>query len=243
MLILISVIVPVMNEEGNIANLLSEISKVSETTPISEIIYIDDGSSDNTLKILLSLKPTYPTLRILQHDKRCGQSTAMWTGIKNATNNVIATLDGDGQNDPADIPFLYKLFQESAKTNQKVMIAGQRVKRQDTLARLWASRFANHLRSFLLNDKTRDTGCSLKMFSREDYISLPFFNHMHRYLPALMIRDGVTILHTDVAHRARTTGTSKYTNFNRAIVGITDLMGVLWLQKRPHARPQITEIK
>lgn len=232
-----------MNEEGNIASLIAEIAKASTFAPITEIIYIDDGSTDKTFDVLKSLQSQYPTLRILKHGHRSGQSAGLWTGIKAATNDVIATLDGDGQNDPADIPLVYETYLKEKSLSEKVMVAGQRKKRQDNLGRRLASRFANNLRSFLLRDGTRDTGCSLKMFSRADYINLPYFNHMHRFLPALMIRDGVKIAHIDVSHRPRTSGASKYTNLNRAIVGIADLMGVMWLQRRPNALPKITEFK
>jgi dolichol-phosphate mannosyltransferase len=232
-----------MNEEGNIASLIAEIAKASTLTPITEIIYIDDGSTDKTFDVLKSLQSQYPTLRILKHGHRSGQSAGLWTGVKAAKNDVIATLDGDGQNDPADIPLVYDIYLKEKTTSEKVMVAGQRKKRQDNLGRRLASRFANNLRSFLLRDGTRDTGCSLKMFSRSDYINLPYFNHMHRFLPALMIRDGVKIAHVDVSHRPRTSGASKYTNLNRAIVGIADLMGVMWLQRRPNALPKITEYK
>lgn len=241
--VLISVVVPVMNEEGNIAKLIAQISSAATHAPITEIIYIDDGSTDKTFEVLKSLEPQYPILRIIQHSHRSGQSAGLLTGIKSATNEIIVTLDGDGQNDPADIPLVYELYLKEKEKSDKVMVAGQRKKRQDNLGRRIASRFANNLRSFLLRDKTRDTGCSLKMFSRTDYLNLPYFNHMHRFLPALMIRDGIKIAHVDVSHRPRTSGTSKYTNLNRAIVGITDLMGVMWLQRRPHALPKITEYK
>ena len=240
---MISVIVPVMNEEGNIAPLINEIALAATTSPITEIIYIDDGSSDNTFNVLTSLTTQFPMLRVLQHDRRSGQSTALLTGIKAATNNIIATLDGDGQNDPADIPALYDLYKTETITGAKVMITGRRKKRQDNFGRRFASRFANRLRAYLLKDSTPDTGCSLKMFARIDYLDLPFFNHMHRFLPALMIRNGVRLAHVDVSHRPRTTGVSKYTNFNRAIVGIADLMGVMWLQRRSSLLPITSEYK
>lgn len=238
---MISVIVPVMNEEGNIAPLINEIALAATTSPITEIIYIDDGSTDNTYAVLTQLTAQFPMLRVLQHDRRSGQSTALLTGIKAATNDIIATLDGDGQNDPADIPALYDLYKTETISGAKVMITGRRTKRQDNFGRRFASRFANRLRAYLLKDRTPDTGCSLKMFTRTDYLELPFFNHMHRFLPALMIRNGVRLAHVGVSHRARTTGISKYTNFNRAIVGIADLMGVMWLQRRASLLPVISE--
>lgn len=238
---LITVVVPVMNEEGNLAGLIAEIAAAATKCPITEIVYVDDGSTDSTFEILKSLKTQYPMLRVVGHDKRCGQSAALWTGVKAATNNIITTLDGDGQNDPADIPLVYDLYKSKTSDGTKIMVAGQRKKRQDNLGRRLSSRFANGLRSCLLKDNTRDTGCSLKMFTRADYLNLPYFNHMHRYLPALMMRDGIHIEHVDVSHRARTAGISKYTNFGRAVVGIADLMGVMWLQRRPNALPKISE--
>lgn len=238
---MISVVVPVLNEEENIAALLHEISRAAESAPISEIIYVDDGSTDGTYEVLRSLKSKYSALRILRHDRRCGQSAALWAGVKAASNNLIATLDGDGQNDPADIARLYDLYERSKNHREKLMIVGERKKRNDSISRRLASRFANRLRSALLKDRTKDTGCSLKMFRRKDYINLPYFNHMHRFLPALMIREGVHLVHVDVSHRPRQHGVSKYGNFSRALVGVSDLLGVWWLQKRPYAFPEINE--
>lgn len=238
---MISVIVPVLNEEENIAGLIEEISRAAESTPISEIIYVDDGSTDGTYEVLRSLKSKYSALRILRHDRPCGQSAALWAGVKAASNNLIATLDGDGQNDPADIARLYDLYERSKNHREKLMIVGERKKRNDSISRRLASRFANRLRSALLKDRTKDTGCSLKMFRRKDYINLPYFNHMHRFLPALMIREGVHLVHVDVSHRPRQHGVSKYGNFSRALVGVSDLLGVWWLQKRPYAFPEINE--
>lgn len=238
---MISVIVPVMNEEDNIAGLLREIGQASEIIPISEIIYVDDGSTDQTYAILQSLKNEYKSLRVIQHDRRCGQSAAMWAGVKAAGNDVIATLDGDGQNDPADIRLLYELYERHKKSSARTMVVGQRARRNDNWGRRVASRFANKLRASILKDQTRDTGCSLKLFRRKDYLSLPYFNHMHRFLPALMMREGVHLVHVDVSHRSRQHGVSKYGNFSRALVGVTDLLGVWWLQSRPYAYPRITE--
>lgn len=240
---MISVVVPVMNEEGNLASLVAEIATASTRSPITEIIYVDDGSTDNTYGVLKQLASEFPMLRVFQHDRRSGQSTALLTGIRAAKNDIIVTLDGDGQNDPADIPLVYELYKSQTANGAKIMVTGRRKKRQDNLGRRFASRFANRLRAYLLKDKTPDTGCSLKMFTRTDYLNLPFFNHMHRFLPALMVRDGVKLAHVDVAHRQRLTGVSKYTNFNRAIVGISDLIGVMWLQRRPNGLPAVSEYK
>lgn len=238
---MISVVVPVLNEEENIAPLLQEIASAAKTVPISEIIYVDDGSTDGTYDTLRSLRGEYPALRILRHDRRCGQSTAFWTGVKSASNDLIATLDGDGQNDPADIERLYSMYERHKHLREKLMIVGERKKRNDSLSRRLASRFANGLRSALLKDMTKDTGCSLKLFRRKDYANLPYFNHMHRFLPALMMREGVHLIHVDVSHRPRQRGVSKYGNFSRALVGITDLLGVCWLQTRPYEFPKISE--
>lgn len=238
---MITVVVPVLNEEENIAALLEEIVRAAQDTPISEIIYVDDGSTDGTYEILRSMRGKYSALRVLRHDRRCGQSAALWTGVKSAGNDLIATLDGDGQNNPADIALLYGLYERHKNIGPKLMIVGERKKRNDSLSRRLASRFANGLRSALLRDMTKDTGCSLKMFRRKDYSTLPYFDHMHRFLPALMIREGVRLVHVDVSHRPRQHGVSKYGNFNRAIVGITDLLGVLWLKTRPYAFPEIKE--
>lgn len=238
---MITVVVPVLNEAENIEALLDEISRAAITAPISEIIYVDDGSTDGTYEILRSLKHKYVALRVLRHDRRCGQSAGLWAGVQAAGNDLIVTLDGDGQNDPADIALLYNLYEQHKNISEKLIIVGERKKRNDNVSRRLASRLANGLRSALLKDMTKDTGCSLKMFRRKDYITLPYFDHMHRFLPALMMRNGVHLLHVDVSHRPRQHGVSKYGNLSRALVGITDLLGVRWLQTRSYAFPQITE--
>jgi dolichol-phosphate mannosyltransferase len=239
---MITVIVPVLNEEANISSLISEIMASAQNCPITEIIYIDDGSTDKTLEVLQEIQKTNPILRAISHNIRCGQSQAMWTGIKAAQNNLIVTLDGDGQNDPADIPLLYQTYMRAKDTDHQIMVAGQRRKRQDNFGRRLSSRLANGIRRALLDDGTKDTGCSLKLFNREDYLNLPYFNHMHRYIPALMKRAGVGIAHVEVNHRPRTQGQSKYTNFGRALVGVYDLIGVMWLQKRASQHPTVTEV-
>ena len=238
---MISVIVPVLNEEGNIASLLQDIELASSASPISEIVYVDDGSNDETYSILKSLKATYPSLRVIKHDRSCGQSAALWTGIKAASNDLVVTLDGDGQNDPADIKILYDQYVQNEHITPRLMITGERKKRNDSLMRRLASRSANRIRSALLRDQTKDTGCSLKLFLRKDYINLPYFDHMHRFLPALMLRDQVKLIHVPVSHRPRQSGVSKYGNFSRALVGVSDLLGVWWLQTRPNAHPAIAE--
>lgn len=238
---MITVVVPVLNEEDNIKTLIEEIDAAAKTAPISEIIYVDDGSTDGTYDVLQSLKPTYAALRVIRHTQRSGQSAALWTGVRAAGNDVIVTLDGDGQNNPADIPALYDLYTNNKEFYLKLMVAGERAKRNDNWVRRISSRIANKIRSRLLKDNTRDTGCSLKLFQRRDYLSLPYFDHMHRFLPALMMRDHVRILHVPVSHRPRMKGTSKYGTFDRLAVGISDLWGVWWLLRRPFAYPETYE--
>lgn len=238
---MITIVVPVLNEEENIHQLLQEITAVSRNIPISEIIYVDDGSTDKTVEILQSLKQEQKALRVVRHSKTSGQSAALWTGVKAAGNEIIVTLDGDGQNDPADISQIYNLYISNVEKFPKIMIAGERRKRNDVWIKRVSSRFANRIRSSLLKDNTRDTGCSLKLFRRKDYLALPYFDHMHRFLPALMMRDNARILHTSVSHRPRTRGVSKYGTLDRLAVGISDLWGVWWLLKRPFAHPEIVE--
>ena len=229
---MITVVVPIYNEQDNIKPLLDEITLAAKDIPISEIIYVDDASTDQTFDVLKDLRNLYPALRVLRHSKNSGQSAALWTGIKASGNDIIVTLDGDGQNNPADIQLLYQKLQDNKKNYSKLMVAGQRVKRDDSWIKLKSSKIANAVRGSLLKDNTRDTGCSLKLFSRRDFMNLPYFDHIHRFLPALMMRDGVQILHVDVSHRARVSGVSKYGTLDRLFAGIYDLLGVLWLQKR-----------
>lgn len=229
---MISVIIPVHNEQDNIVSLLKEIEKASETCPISEVIYIDDASTDKTFSILEDQAQNFAFLRVLRHSVRSGQSAAFMAGARAAGNEILVFMDGDGQNDPADITKLLFAYNTAAKSNSRVMVAGQRQKRHDNAVRRISSRLANKIRSGLLKDGTRDTGCSLKMINRENYLHLPFFNHMHRFLPALLIRDHVRIIHVDVSHRPRHAGHSKYGFWNRLWVGILDLFGVKWLMMR-----------
>lgn len=232
---MLSVVVPVHNETENIAPLVAEIAALATHVPLQEIIYVDDGSTDGTLAELHRVAETQPLLRILSQSPRSGQSAATWTGVQASTQPVCVTLDGDGQNDPEGIVAMFGVFMEASKTNPRVMVAGQRAKREDNIVRKLSSRIANKVRAKVLNDGVRDTGCALKMFRRDDYLSLPYFDHMHRFLAALFMREGVTIHLSDVRHRPRTRGTSKYGVWNRLWVGIVDLFGVAWLQSR--ARP------
>lgn len=238
---MITVVVPVLNEEENIRLLVEEIARAARNVPISEILYVDDGSTDRTFEILQNLKKDYPSLRVIRHDRRCGQSAALLSGIKAAGNNLIVTLDGDGQNDPSDIQRLYTVYELNQSVSPRIMVAGEREKRNDVWIKRVSSRLANRIRSALLKDNTRDTGCSLKLFRRKDYLALPYFDHMHRFLPALMLRDNIRVLHVPVSHRPRTRGVSKYGTFDRLAVGISDLWGVWWLLKRPFAHPEVFE--
>ncbi len=235
--ILLSVVVPVHNEAANLAPLIGAIVQATaQALPgiRCEIVYVDDGSSDDTPARLVKLMRATPSLRMIRHRRSCGQSAALITGIKQAEGSVIATLDGDRQNDPADIPaMLRRLLDEEAKTpGQPVLIAGHRVSRQDTGAKRFGSRFANTIRAGLLRDATPDTGCGLKLFRRAAFLALPGFDHMHRFLPALFIRAGGRVVSVPVRHHQRVEGQSHYTNWKRLKVGIVDLAGVAWLQRR-----------
>ena len=231
----LSVVVPVFNEQDNVAPLIGEIVAALRGNALLEggdfeIVYVDDHSRDGTLAKLQQLKIEVPELRVIHHVTQSGQSTAVRNGVKAARGAWIATLDGDGQNDPADIP---KLLTERARAADDVkLFAGWRVHRQDSGSKRWASTLANAIRTRMLRDDTPDTGCGIKLFEREAFLDLPHFNHMHRYLPALIQRAGWKTLSVPVNHRARSTGVSKYNNFNRALVGIADLRGVAWLIRR-----------
>lgn len=229
---MITVIVPVYNEQDNIEPLIKEISETTKDIPVNEVIYIDDASTDETWNVLKKLRSEYPNLRILKHGNNSGQSAALLTGIKSAKNDIIVTLDGDGQNPPADIKLLWEAYEANKNPSSQLAVLGERAKRNDSWIKRLSSRFANGLRGYLLKDNTKDTGCSLKLFHKTDFLKLPYFDHIHRFLPALLIRENVRLIHVDVSHRQRTHGESKYGTIDRALVGISDLRGVLWLQKR-----------
>lgn len=229
---MITVVVPVHNEQENIAPLLNEISAASGHAPISEVIYIDDGSTDGTPQALENMRGIVPMLRVIRHSVKSGQSAAFMSGVRAAGNSLIVLIDGDGQNDPRDIERLFECYQKHSGPGGRLMIAGQRAKRHDNFIRRLSSRLANRIRSSILRDGIRDTGCSLKLIRREDYLRLPYFNHMHRFLPALLMRDHVRILTVDVSHRPRERGVSKYGFWGRLRVGIVDLFGVWWLLRR-----------
>ena len=241
----VSVVVPVRNEAPNVAPLIAEIRTALAAVP-HEIIYVDDGSTDDTLAQLkeLAVQAGPSPLVIRRHRRSCGQSAAIVTGVRAGRGRWIATLDGDGQNDPADIPgMLERATLERAQAGHlagagPVLVAGHRTKRRDSPVKRLSSRFANRIRMLLLRDATPDTGCGLKVFPRDAFLELPHFDHMHRYLPALFIRAGGRVVSVPVNHRPRTRGTSKYGTLDRLWVGIFDLVGVAWLQRR-WRRPEI----
>jgi dolichol-phosphate mannosyltransferase len=231
--------VPVKNEADNILPLVGEIAAALEGQAAYEIVYVDDGSDDATPRRLEDAKAVTPALRVVRHRRSCGQSQAVATGVRLARAPLIATLDGDGQNDPADIPaLLRRLLAEPEAERDLLLVAGHRRKRQDDSIRRWSSRIANQVRAALLQDDTPDTGCGLKLFSRAAFLDMPRFDHMHRFLPALMIRRGGRVVSVPVNHRPRQRGTSKYGVWNRLWVGIVDMFGVMWLQARA-SRPVI----
>ena len=241
----LSVVIPVRNEAENILPLLAEIHAALEGRAEFEVVYVDDGSRDATPARLAEALKAHPRLRVLAHAESCGQSAALVTGFRAARGEWIATLDGDGQNDPADIPKLIAARDSAGRAGRPAnlqLVAGYRKKRQDTWLKRFSSRVANGVRSRLLGDATPDTGCGLKLIQRQATLELPVFDHMHRFLPALIQRNGGATLSVEVNHRPRTRGTSNYGMFDRLWVGIVDLFGVMWLQRRVR-RPRVTELR
>lgn len=237
----LSVVAPMYDEEGGAAALVGEIAAALAGIDY-EIIVVDDASRDGTKAVLAALKAATPRLRVIAHQRNAGQSRAVRTGILAARAPVIATIDGDGQNDPADIPDLYQKLCRADASPLLALVGGERRKRQDSTAKRYASRLANEIRSRLLRDGARDTGCGLKVFYREAFLRLPAFDHMHRYLPALMRREGYLTEFAPVNHRPRTYGRSKYTNLGRLAVAVRDLLGVLWLIDRARSPDHISEL-
>jgi dolichol-phosphate mannosyltransferase len=234
----ISVVVPVKDEAGNVGPLAREIAAALKGEA-HEILFVDDGSTDGTAQALAALKAELPQLRVLRHGRNLGQSRGILSGVKAATGEIIITLDGDGQNDPADIP---KLLERLRADPGLGMVSGVRVKRKDTASRRLASRLGNRFRNLMLGDGASDTGCGLKAFRRQVFLDLPYFDHIHRFLIALVLRDGVGVAYVPVNHRARLTGRSKYTNFGRLLVSFHDLLGVRWLQRRHRGKSEIREL-
>lgn len=233
----LSIVIPAKNETENIVALVDAIDGALQAHVPFEIIVVDDCSTDNSVAVLMARAQTMPHLRVVRHDRSGGQSAAVHSGVMAARAPIILTLDGDGQNPPEELPRLAAPL--LADTTGRIgLVAGQRVDRQDTWSKKFASKFANRLRGWILQDGTRDTGCGLKAFRRQAFLDLPYFNHMHRYLPALFTRDGWTVAHVDVSHRQRGAGRSNYSNLQRAFVGVVDLVGVAWLlRRRKKARP------
>jgi dolichol-phosphate mannosyltransferase len=239
----LSVVVPVMNEVENAVPLLNEICAALRGKVSFEAIFVDDASRDATVQSLKAAQGQTPELRVLRHAKNSGQSRAVRTGVLAARGTLIATLDGDGQNDPADIPNLLATWRTAVAGDPLLgLVAGQRRKRQDNFMKRLASRVGNGVRQWLLQDNTRDTGCGLKLFSREAFLRLPYFDHIHRFMPALMLREGYRIAHVDVNHRPRSHGVSKYGTLDRLIVSLSDLRGVRWLRRRSRNPERVDEV-
>ena len=234
----ISVVVPVKDEAGNVGPLAREIAAALTGQP-HEILFVDDGSSDGTAQALAALKADLPQLRVLRHGRNLGQSRGIRTGVQAARGEIIVTLDGDGQNDPADIPMLLTRLRTEPELT---MVSGVRVKRQDSASRRLASRLGNGFRSAMLGDGATDTGCGLKAFRRQAFLDLPYFDHLHRFLIAMIQREGGKVAYVPVNHRPRLTGASKYTNFGRLLVSAQDLLGVRWLQRRHRGTTDIREL-
>jgi dolichol-phosphate mannosyltransferase len=235
----VSVVVPVRNEAGNIAPLLAEIAAALDGRWAFEVVYVDDGSSDGTAAELKRLKAQYPWLRVVHHKQSCGQSAAVRSGVAAARGAMVVTLDGDGQNNPAFLPALLGALEEGAP--RVGLIAGQRVGRKASGFKKLQSRIANAVRGAVLRDGTRDTGCGLKAFRRDDFLRLPYFDGLHRFLPALVKREGYAIGYVDVVDRPRGAGQSNYGLWDRLWVGILDLAGVWWLIRRKKQIPDVSE--
>ncbi|PCI05927.1 MAG: glycosyl transferase [Hyphomicrobiales bacterium] len=235
----ISLIIPTFNEEGNIPSLIEESFAEIPAKILGELIVVDDCSTDGTVKAIEALQSKYPKLRCLKHQTNAGQSASMRTGIIAARFDIIATLDGDGQNDPADIPNLVAKLGKPGEGGV-ALVGGVRTKRKDTGSKRWASKAANWIRDTVLRDNCPDTGCGTKTYWREAYLRLPFFTSIHRYLPALFQTYGYKCEYVPVNDRPRMSGVSKYNNLNRALIGIHDLVGVSWLRRRTIA-PEVIE--
>jgi dolichol-phosphate mannosyltransferase len=235
----LSVVIPVKDEAANVAPLVAELRAALDGLLDYEILYVDDGSVDGTAAEVARLQAEAPNLRLLRHMGSCGQSAAVRSGVRAARAAWIATLDGDGQNDPADIPKLWRIGL-TAPEAPSLLIAGYRESRRDSWGKRFASQVANRVRRRMLGDDTPDTGCGLKLFPRSLFLDLPYFDHMHRFLSALVLREGGTVRSIRVNHRPRRGGASKYGIFDRLGVGVVDLFGVIWLKRRA-ARPHLLD--
>lgn len=234
----VSIVVPVRNEAGNIDPLIAEIAAALEGRWDFEIVYVNDGSTDATPDKIAAQMRARNNLRHIRHAQSCGQSAAVRSGVRAARGAIVATLDGDGQNNPAFLPQMIEAIEKGSG-----LAAGQRIGRKDTGFKRWQSRTANKIRNAVLKDGTRDTGCGLKAFRRDVFLSLPYFDGLHRFLPALVRREGYDIAYVDVIDRPRHSGVSNYGFFDRLWVGIMDLCGVWWLIRRKRATPVVTEVR
>ncbi|MGL5114607.1 MAG: glycosyltransferase family 2 protein [Beijerinckiaceae bacterium] len=235
----LSVVIPAKNEEKNIVPLVAELEAALAPLGPFEVIYVNDGSTDGTEAELRRLCVSRPWLRQLRHRKSAGQSASVRSGVRAARASIVATLDGDGENNPAYLPELYRMLLVAPENG---LAAGQRVGRKASGFKRFQSRLANRVRGAILKDGTRDSGCGLKCFPRELFLSLPYFDAIHRFLPALVVREGYRIVHLDVIDRTRLSGVSNYTMWNRLWVGILDLAGVWWLIRRKKPSPMPEEI-
>ena len=239
--IAVSIVVPVRNEAENIAPVIAEIAAALDGRWNYEIIYVNDGSTDATPERLASAMKSRPNLREVRHATSTGQSAAVRSGVRVAHGAIVATLDGDGQNNPAFLPALISAIEQGGERTG--LVAGQRVGRKDTGFKKIQSRIANTVRNAILHDGTRDTGCGLKAFRREVFLAMPYFDGLHRFLPALVRREGYDIAYVDVIDRPRHSGVSNYGFFDRLWIGIMDLAGVWWLIRRKKPTPVATEVK
>lgn len=235
----VSIVVPVRNEAGNVSPLIAEIAAALDGRWPFEIIYVNDGSTDGTAAELDALIRQYDWLRQVKHRDSCGQSAAVRTGVSRARAPIVVTLDGDGQNDPAFIPAMIGVLEDPAR--RIGLVAGQRVGRKSGGFKKIQSRIANAVRGAVLKDGTRDTGCGLKAFRRDLFLALPYFDGLHRFLPALIRREGYEVGYVDVVDRSRGHGTSNYGLWDRLWVGILDLAGVWWLIRRKKRQPVVSE--
>lgn len=236
----LSVVVPVHNEAENVEPLAAEVATALADGPPYELIFVDDGSDDDTPVRLAALAAGASAVRTVRHRVRAGQSAAIVTGVRAASAPWVATLDGDGQNDPADLPRLWAELRAAPPTARLGLVNGHRRLRRDSLSKRLSSRIANAVRARALGDRTPDTGCGLKVFRRDAFLALPHFDHMHRFLPALFLRAGWNLRSVDVRHRPRQRGRSHYGMWQRLRVGIVDLLGVAWLQRRA-LRPDVED--
>jgi glycosyltransferase involved in cell wall biosynthesis len=237
----VSIVVPVYNEAENVGALVEEIDAALKGRAY-EMIVVDDCSRDDTSEALRGLKARYPMLRVLRHAQNAGQSRAIRSGVLAARAPVAATLDGDGQNDPADLPLLIDALTRPDAPARLAMVSGRRARRQDSAWKRFGSCVGNGVRRWLLKDRADDTGCGIKAFRRDAFLRLPYFDHFHRFLPALMLREGFEIAFENVNHRPRRHGASKYSNLGRLAASLSDLLGVLWLMGRARPPGDVEEV-